>query len=154
MTLKKAIKKMVDLYSKGKFEPKQEADIRCMMYHFLLVQGADSQKIHADYPVYLKDGREIHPDLVIGNPRNIAKCVLVQIKFMAREWAKQPGRLDGRIRSSIEDLTKLSKIRCKKKLLLFFNEANPLSDKRRNQLNWAVKKTRASIILIERKWPK
>lgn len=118
-------------------------------YHLLLERGADLTRVHAGYPLKIED-RTVHPDLIIGNPENVAKSELIEIKFMAKGWVSQLGRLSQRMKTSVKDLTNLSKINCKKRWLLFFNESKPLSDRMKNRLIEVAKETQVSLELLER----
>lgn len=149
MILDNVVDDMVRLYNERKFIPQQEADIQSILYHLLLERGADLTRVHAGYPLKIED-RTVHPDLIIGDPENVAESELIEIKFMAKGWVSQPGRLSRRMETSVKDLTNLSKINCKKRRLLFFNESKPLSDRMKNRLIEVAKKTQVSLELLER----
>ena len=149
MVVEEVIVKMLKLYNEQKFNPQQEADVQCLMYYLILEHGIELPFIHAGYPVKFK-GSWIHPDIVIGDAKNIGECEVVQIKFMQESWCRQPGRITRRMETSIEDLEKLSEIKCRRKFFVFFNEAKPLSDKMKRRLLEYVGKDTVFILLERR----
>ena len=149
MIVEEVIKDMLELYNEQKFAPRQEADVQCLMYHLILQHGKELPLVHANFPVEFK-GSWIHPDIVLGNAENINEREIVEIKFMQESWDLQPGRITRRMETSIEDLRKLSETKCKRKFFVFFNEARPLSDKRKRRLLEFVG-NHTIFILLERR---
>lgn len=146
MVVTEVIKEMINLHNAKEFLPQQEADIQCLMYHLIIQQGVRLSCVHASYPIQFKESW-IHPDIIIGNPNNIGECEIIEIKFMQKDWDLQPGRITRRMETSEKDLKKLSGIECKSSFFIFFNEARPLSEKRKRRLSDIAEKGIGLIFL-------
>jgi hypothetical protein len=144
------VSRLLELYNRGEFIPKQEADIQSLVYHLVLAQRVALTQIHANLPIETEGREHIHPDLVIGDHRDIRQCDILEFKFVQNEAHLGRYQEGVRIRTAIGDLRRLSGIRCRGKYLVFFNSLRALSPARRRRLKESAGQD-TTIIILERR---